>query len=133
LASNGNNNGWQTQKERILMWAGLTLIGYEVLVPELLGEHFHFEVLLTGSGALRRSDHAVGRQALERGRCGRHQENRDREGDSDRDREGEDRPAGSSECDDRIKKWAWENGYTLIFLSVCFLITWVVILVSSNV
>jgi hypothetical protein len=37
------------------------------------------------------------------------------------------------ECDDRIRKWAWENGYTLIFLSVCFLITWVVILVSSNV
>jgi hypothetical protein len=48
LASNGNNRGWQARKERILFWAGLTLIGYEVLVPELLGENFHFEVLLTG-------------------------------------------------------------------------------------
>jgi hypothetical protein len=48
LASNGNHNGWKQQKERILMYAGLAAIFYEITVPELIGLPFHFKVLLTG-------------------------------------------------------------------------------------
>jgi hypothetical protein len=37
------------------------------------------------------------------------------------------------ECDDRIRKWAWENAYMLVFLSGCFVITWLVFLVTNFV
>lgn len=32
----------------------------------------------------------------------------------------------------KVKKWAYHNAYTLIFLSVMFVITWVVAVVTST-
>lgn len=34
-------------------------------------------------------------------------------------------------CDDRVKKWAWENGYMLLFIFCMFLITWVFMVTAS--
>jgi hypothetical protein len=28
-------------------------------------------------------------------------------------------------CDDRIKKWAWENAYMLVTIFILFLATWI--------
>jgi hypothetical protein len=42
------SNAWSITKEKILFFAGLAIIAYEIIVPELLGEPFHFEVLITG-------------------------------------------------------------------------------------
>lgn len=28
-------------------------------------------------------------------------------------------------CDDRIKRWAWENGYMLVTISILFVATWI--------
>jgi len=33
----------------------------------------------------------------------------------------------------RIRKWAYENAYTLIFVSVYFMVTWVVVVLASYV
>lgn len=33
-------------------------------------------------------------------------------------------------CNSRVKKWAYENAFTLIFLSVMFIITWCLIIVG---
>ena len=39
---------WLLTREKILMVAGLLLIAYESIVPDLSGEPFHFEILLAG-------------------------------------------------------------------------------------
>lgn len=34
-------------------------------------------------------------------------------------------------CTSRIRKWAYENAFTLIFLTAMFIITWIVIVVAK--
>jgi hypothetical protein len=34
-------------------------------------------------------------------------------------------------CRSKIRKWAFENAYTLIFLSIFYVITWVLIVVAN--
>jgi hypothetical protein len=49
MSQAGNGSGaWRVTKEKILFFAGLAIIAYEITVPELLGEPFHFEVLIAG-------------------------------------------------------------------------------------
>jgi hypothetical protein len=49
MADNGNNqNGWRATKEKILMSAGLSIIGVELIHAELFSGTFHLEFLLAG-------------------------------------------------------------------------------------
>lgn len=51
MNSNNNDNGrrrWALTREKILMFCGLTLIAYESSIAEIIGETFHFEILLAG-------------------------------------------------------------------------------------
>lgn len=36
-------------------------------------------------------------------------------------------------CRSRVKKWAYDNAYTLAFLSVMFVVTWIVLVVVEYV
>lgn len=50
--SNGNGNGakrWKAQREKILFFCGLAIIGFELINAELLGGVFHPEFLLAGA------------------------------------------------------------------------------------
>jgi len=48
VTGNGNGNGWKVTKEKVLMFSGLTLIGFEAFNAELLMGTFHLEFLLAG-------------------------------------------------------------------------------------
>lgn len=54
MTESKNENGhkkrtaWSIQKEKILMFCGLILIGYESIVSSIIGQPFHFEILLAG-------------------------------------------------------------------------------------
>jgi hypothetical protein len=36
-------------------------------------------------------------------------------------------------CDSKVRKWAYENAYTLTFLSVLFVVTWTIIVMINIV
>jgi hypothetical protein len=42
------NNAWRITKEKILMFSGLLLIGFEAVVSEIYMGAFHLEFLLAG-------------------------------------------------------------------------------------
>jgi len=46
-SNNGNGAGW-AKREQILMFSGLTLIGFVVVAVELFNRPFHFEFVLAG-------------------------------------------------------------------------------------
>lgn len=39
---------WLLTREKILMCCGLLLVGYESVIIDLIGEPFHFEIILAG-------------------------------------------------------------------------------------
>lgn len=41
-------NAWRITKEKILMFSGLTLIGFEAITADVLGGTFHIEIVLAG-------------------------------------------------------------------------------------
>jgi hypothetical protein len=48
LAINGNGNGWKATKEKILMFAGLAIVGIELVHAEIFSGTFHLEFLIAG-------------------------------------------------------------------------------------
>jgi len=34
-------------------------------------------------------------------------------------------------CRSKVRKWAYENAYTLIFASIYFMVTWVIVIVAN--
>lgn len=46
--TSGNRERWLLTREKILMICGLCLIGYEAIFADILGQPFHFEILLAG-------------------------------------------------------------------------------------
>lgn len=48
LSVNGNGNGWRATKEKILMFAGLAVIGADVFHAEVFAGPVHLDILVVG-------------------------------------------------------------------------------------